>query len=99
MSIDASPAPEILPADPPSDPDEAVVAFLEWTQARGLTLYPHQEEALLELATGANVVLATPTGSGKSLAALAALNLLRYRTHGADYIDAYLRRHTPYYGD
>lgn len=72
MSIDASPAPEILPADPPSDPDEAVVAFLEWTQARGLTLYPHQEEALLELATGANVVLATPTGSGKSLAALAA---------------------------
>ena len=40
--------------------------------ARGLELYPHQEEAVLELLSGNNVVLATPTGSGKSLVAQAA---------------------------
>ncbi|MEZ0581288.1 DEAD/DEAH box helicase [Nocardioides sp. MH1] len=39
---------------------------------RGLELYPHQEEAVLELLAGNNVILATPTGSGKSLVALAA---------------------------
>ena len=62
----------LLPADPPSDPDEAVATFVDWAAARGLALYPHQEESLLELVTGANVILATPTGSGKSLVALAA---------------------------
>ncbi|WP_068425230.1 DEAD/DEAH box helicase [Piscicoccus intestinalis] len=61
-----------LPQHTPTDPDEAVGAFVDWAGAQGLTLYPHQEEAILELATGANVVLATPTGSGKSLVALAA---------------------------
>jgi superfamily II RNA helicase len=40
--------------------------------ARGLTLYPHQEEAILALLAGDNVILATPTGSGKSLVAEAA---------------------------
>jgi len=54
------------------DPDAMVTAFVDWAAARGTTLYPHQEEAILELYTGANVVLATPTGSGKSLVALAA---------------------------
>ncbi len=39
---------------------------------RGLELYPHQDEAILELLSGNNVVLATPTGSGKSLVALGA---------------------------
>ena len=38
----------------------------------GLALYPHQEEALLEIASGANVILSTPTGSGKTLVAVGA---------------------------
>src|SRR5512145_1277879 len=45
--------------------------FLEYTEAKGLTLYPAQEEAVLELFEGKNVILNTPTGSGKSLVASA----------------------------
>ena len=47
-------------------------AFVEWTAERGLALYPHQEEAAIELFDERNVVLATPTGSGKSMVAVAA---------------------------
>ncbi|KAA1424088.1 DEAD/DEAH box helicase [Nocardioides antri] len=53
-------------------PDEAYDRVLAYASERGLELYPHQEEAILELLAGNNVVLATPTGSGKSLVALAA---------------------------
>ena len=45
--------------------------FLAVAAARGLELYPEQEEAILELFAGHNVVLNTPTGSGKSLVAAA----------------------------
>jgi len=57
---------------PGDDPDRVVEVFLEWADERGLSLYPAQEEALLEVAAGAHVVVDTPTGSGKSLIALAA---------------------------
>jgi superfamily II RNA helicase len=52
-----------------ADPDELFDGFSRWAGDRGLTLYPAQEEALIELVSGANVILATPTGSGKSLVA------------------------------
>src|SRR3954463_3982971 len=47
-------------------------AFTAWTAQQGLSLYPHQEEAAIELFDDNNVVLATPTGSGKSMVAVAA---------------------------
>ena len=60
-----------LPPGP--DPDTLVEVFAEWAfEEQGISLYPAQEEALLELVTGANVILSTPTGSGKSLVAIGA---------------------------
>ena len=47
-------------------------AFLAWVDERGLELYPHQEEAVLEIGAGNHVIVDTPTGSGKSLIAVAA---------------------------
>ncbi|MDT9661160.1 DUF3516 domain-containing protein [Rhodococcus qingshengii] len=61
---------ELLPDN--ADPDSVFDAFSSWTIERGLTLYPAQEEAVMELVSGANVILATPTGSGKSMVAIGA---------------------------
>lgn len=61
---------ELLPAE--SDPDALFETFSAWTAERGLELYPAQEEALIEVVSGANVILSTPTGSGKSLVAVGA---------------------------
>jgi len=53
-------------------PDEVYEEVVERAAEAGLELYPHQDEAIIELLGGSNVVLATPTGSGKSLVAEAA---------------------------
>ena len=45
-----------------ADPDELFESFASWAADGGTVLYPHQEEALIELVSGANVVLSTPTG-------------------------------------
>ncbi|KQB85421.1 DEAD/DEAH box helicase [Corynebacterium oculi] len=47
-------------------------SFLAWARQRDINLYPAQEEASLGILAGDNVILATPTGSGKSLVAIAA---------------------------
>ncbi|MEV1046386.1 DUF3516 domain-containing protein [Streptomyces sp. NPDC049916] len=55
-----------------ADPDALFEAFSSWTESQGITMYPAQEEALIEVVSGANVILSTPTGSGKSLVAAGA---------------------------
>jgi Domain of unknown function (DUF3516)/DEAD/DEAH box helicase len=62
-----------------SDPLDVVDAFAEWADTTGRPLYPHQFDAALALADDEHVVLATPTGSGKSLVALVGLALARNR--------------------
>ncbi|MEP6480219.1 MAG: DEAD/DEAH box helicase, partial [Rhodoglobus sp.] len=59
-------------APQPWNPDAAYEAFESWAEGRGLALYPAQSEALIEIVSGANVILSTPTGTGKSLVAIGA---------------------------
>ena len=61
---------DLLPGT--AEPDALFDAFAGWAKQQGLALYPHQEEALIEVVSGANVILSTPTGSGKSLVAAGA---------------------------
>jgi superfamily II RNA helicase len=56
----------------PAEPDAVYEAFEGWAAEQGLTLYPAQEEALLEIVSGSHVILSTPTGSGKSMVAAGA---------------------------
>ena len=56
----------------PFDADVMYDAFVDWSGDRGLALYPAQDEAVIEIVSGANVILSTPTGTGKSLVAVAA---------------------------
>ena len=58
-----------------AEPIEVVEAFMSWAETTGRPLYPHQEDGLLGLAESDHVVLATPTGSGKSMVALAGIAL------------------------
>jgi superfamily II RNA helicase len=71
----SSATPPLAPLPGPFNADAVLDRFIEARASRGLTLYPEQEEAILELFAGHNVILATPTGSGKSLVAAA----LHYR--------------------
>lgn len=56
----------------PYDADAMYDAFVGWAESRGFALYPAQDEAVIEIVSGANVILSTPTGTGKSLVAVAA---------------------------
>ncbi|MEZ4273329.1 MAG: DUF3516 domain-containing protein [Myxococcota bacterium] len=64
---------ELAPLAPidSSDTDSILEHFLNWVKTRRFALYPAQEEAVLELMGEKHVILNTPTGSGKSLVALA----------------------------
>jgi superfamily II RNA helicase len=61
----------LLPPEGDVNSDTLLGGFLEYVEARKLQLYPAQETAILELFEGRNVILNTPTGSGKSLVASA----------------------------
>src|ERR1700759_5426823 len=61
---------DVIPEQP--EADAVYEAFVAWVEQQGLSLYPHQEEAAIELFSGNNAILATPTGSGKSMVAIAA---------------------------
>ncbi|MFT4234284.1 MAG: DEAD/DEAH box helicase, partial [Microbacterium sp.] len=68
-----------------ADADGVYDAIVTWVGEQGLELYPAQDEAIIELVSGSNVILATPTGTGKSLVAVAAhavaLSLAKGRTY------------------
>ncbi|MCA9701435.1 MAG: DEAD/DEAH box helicase, partial [Myxococcales bacterium] len=68
--VDGVPLPSEGAAGRLSD-DKILEHFLDWTLEQGFELYDHQEEAVLEIMAGRHVILNTPTGSGKSLVALA----------------------------
>src|SRR5205823_9899006 len=62
---------DLVPRDDRLGNDLLLGRFLEYAEGRRLQLYPAQESAILELFEEKNVILNTPTGSGKSLVAAA----------------------------
>jgi superfamily II RNA helicase len=62
---------DFIPRGESSGNDELLGRFLEYVESRNLQLYAAQETAILELFEEKNVILNTPTGSGKSLVAAA----------------------------
>ncbi|MGO2931857.1 DEAD/DEAH box helicase [Microbacterium sp.] len=55
-----------------SDADAVYTAFVEWAESTGIQLYPAQDEAVIEIVSRNNLILSTPTGTGKSLVAIGA---------------------------
>ncbi len=70
-TIAAAAAASGSPSGPP-DADALYDAFVEWAGDQGFALYPAQDEAVIEIVSGSHVILSTPTGTGKSLVAVAA---------------------------
>ncbi len=70
-----------------TDPDSLYEAFVAWTDRLEITLYPHQDEAIINILTGAHTIVTTPTGSGKSLIAAAA-HFACWATGGRSYYTA-----------
>jgi superfamily II RNA helicase len=66
-----APLAAVMPQGSPPASDQILDAFLSYVSDQGLSLYPAQEEAILELMEGKHLLLNTPTGSGKSLVATA----------------------------
>src|ERR1035437_9659564 len=62
---------DLIPRDDRPSNDVLLGRFLEYTESKRLRLYSTQESAILELFEEKNVILNTPTGSGKSLVATA----------------------------
>ena len=62
---------DLIPRDEKPGNDVLLGRFLDYVAGRQLQLYPAQESAILELFEEKNVILNTPTGSGKSLVATA----------------------------
>jgi len=62
---------DLIPRDEKLSNDVLLGRFLDYAEGRKLQLYPAQESAILELFEEKNVILNTPTGSGKSLVATA----------------------------
>ncbi|MFT8394478.1 DEAD/DEAH box helicase [Propionibacterium sp.] len=79
---------ELLPTGADArDPDVLYATFDEWVTSQGLDMYPHQSEALIDVLSGANAIVTTPTGSGKSLIATAS-HFVALAQHGRSYYTA-----------
>lgn len=67
---------DFLPEDGSDlDPDDVYDDFFAWVKSRGYTPWEHQQDAVLSLVSDENVILSTPTGSGKSMVAQALMFL------------------------
>ncbi|WP_345761448.1 DEAD/DEAH box helicase [Diaminobutyricibacter sp. McL0608] len=70
----ALPQPSILSVSdlPSTDEDAVYEVFVTWVESGGISLYPAQDESVIDIVSGAHLILSTPTGTGKSLVAVAA---------------------------